>query len=95
MATKAEIITAMTSDTGWTNLNNEASQYAPGGKITKDYYVKHNLTTKRSVAIMFDDERQVVFKVKNVIYEPPKPVHRLASTLTAAEIITFCKVLME
>lgn len=95
MATKAEIITAMTSDTGWTNLNNEASQFAPGGKITKDYYVKHNLTTKRSVAIMFDDERQVVFKVKNVIYEPPKPVHRLASTLTAAEIITFCKVLME
>ena len=95
MATKAEIITAMTSDTGWTNLNNEASQYAPGGKITKDYYVKHNLTTNRSVAIMFDDERQVVFKVKKVIYEPPKPVHRLASTLTAAEIITFCKVLME
>ena len=94
MATKAEIITAMTSDTGWTNLNNEASQYAPGGKVTKDYYVKHNTTTKRSVAVMFDDERQIVFKVKNGTMESLKPVHRLASGLTAAEVITFCKVLM-
>lgn len=95
MATKADIITALGTDTGWTNIKNTVSDFAPGGKTSKDFYIKTNATTKKTVGIsLISDTMQVVYQCASAPQVEVRAFKRMAAALSAAEIVTFLKAML-
>lgn len=81
----------MDTDTGWVNLKGTGSAIHPSDKQNYDFYAK--TTGTKTFGILFEENRQIVYEYVKYPSQS-RALRPLASSLTAAKIITFMEVLL-